>query len=78
MCAVMTMHNLNTALRYADKCIFLKDGHIHAAGSAREVSARTIEEVYGLPVEIHHQNGYPIVIPKDLPERSHDHELHVS
>ena len=78
VCAVMTMHDLNTALRYADKCLFLKEGRIHAAGSSREVSARTIEEVYGLPVEIHQKNGYPIVIPMDPPERSHEHDLHLS
>jgi len=76
VCAVMTMHDLNLALRYADKCIFLKDGRIHAAGSTRTVSARTIAEVYGLPVEIHQKNGYPVVIPLDPPERSHEHDLH--
>jgi iron complex transport system ATP-binding protein len=61
--AVMTMHNLNMALRFADKYLFLKDGQIYAAGKAKEVSAHTIEEVYGVPVEIHRHNGFPIVIP---------------
>ena len=78
VCAVMTMHDINIALRYADKCIFLKDGRIHAASRARTVSAQTIAEVYGLPVEIHRQGGYPIVIPGDPPERSHAHDLHPS
>jgi iron complex transport system ATP-binding protein len=61
--AVMTMHNLNMALRFADKYLFLKDGRIYAAGKAKEVSAHTIEEVYGVPVEIHRHNGFPVVIP---------------
>ena len=77
VCAVMTMHDLNLALRYADKYIFLKDSRIHAAGSSKTVSAQTIEEVYGLPVEIHQKNGYPVVIPLDPPERSHTHDLHL-
>ena len=60
---VMTMHNLNMALRFADKCIFLKSGKIHAAGNTSDVSAAMIEEVYGVPVEVHHHRGHPIVVP---------------
>lgn len=63
--AVMTMHDLNTALRFADKYLFLKDGKIHAAGSTNDVSPETIQAVYDLPVEIYQKNGYPIVIPKE-------------
>lgn len=63
--AVMTMHNLNMALRFADKYLFLKDGAIHAAGKAKEVEAETIAAVYGVPVEIHIHKGYPMVIPVD-------------
>lgn len=65
VCAVMTLHDLNIALRYADKYIFLKDGRIHDAGTREKVSAQTIEQVYGLPVEIYQKNGYPIVIPME-------------
>ncbi len=31
VCAVMTLHDLTTAFRFADKCLFLKNGAIHAA-----------------------------------------------
>jgi len=74
VCAVMTMHDLNTALRYADKYIFLKNGNILDAGRTENVSAQTIERVYGLPVEIYRKNGRPIVIPMDDPERIHEHD----
>jgi iron complex transport system ATP-binding protein len=63
MSAVMTMHDLNTALRFAHKFIFLKDGAIFAAGHCREITAEIVAEVYGLPVEIHHINGRPMVTP---------------
>ena len=63
VCAIMTMHDLSTALRFADKCVFLKDGHIHAAISAQQVSAEIIHQVYDIGVEIYHHNGYPVVIP---------------
>jgi iron complex transport system ATP-binding protein len=61
--AVMTMHDLNTALRYADKVLFLKDGRIHSSGPACEVTSAVVEEVYGLPVHIHNVQGHPMVVP---------------
>ncbi|EGB16202.1 ABC transporter related protein [Pseudodesulfovibrio mercurii] len=61
--AIMTMHDLNTALRYADKVLFLKDGRIHSAGPACEVTSAVVEEVYGLPVNIHTVQGHPLVVP---------------
>jgi iron complex transport system ATP-binding protein len=61
--AVMTMHDLNTALRYADKCIFLKDGRIYYVGPAEEVDAEIIEAVYGLPVEVIKQGRRVLVSP---------------
>ncbi|MFP4317247.1 MAG: ABC transporter ATP-binding protein [Desulfovibrionales bacterium] len=68
--AVMTMHDLNTALRYADACLFLKDGRIFAHGKTADVTADMVEQVYDVPVEIHHCNGTPVVVPLD----SHDHQ----
>jgi iron complex transport system ATP-binding protein len=64
LAAVMTMHDLNTAFRYADKCIFLKNGNIFFAGAPTEVDAGIIEAVYGLPVDIHRQGGRLFVAPK--------------
>jgi iron complex transport system ATP-binding protein len=63
VCAVMTLHDLTTALRFSDKCLFLKNGGIHAAVDPREVTADIIKEVYDIAVEIHHHNGFPFVIP---------------
>lgn len=61
--AVMTMHDLNTALRYADKVLFLKQGSVYSTGPVSEVTSDVVEEVYGVPVHIHKIRGYPIVIP---------------
>ncbi|MCJ2163507.1 MULTISPECIES: ABC transporter ATP-binding protein [unclassified Pseudodesulfovibrio] len=61
--AIMTMHDLNTALRYADKVLFLKEGRIHSTGPACEVTSDTVEEVYGLPVHIHTVQGHPMIVP---------------
>jgi len=63
LAAVMTMHNLNMALRFADKYLFLKNGRIFDIGRPEEISAATIKEVYGVTVEIHRHNGHSLVIP---------------
>lgn len=61
--AVMTMHDLNMALRYANRFIFLKDGVIHAAGGPEVVTAETIEAIYGVPVAVEQYNGFNVVVP---------------
>ncbi len=63
--AVMTMHDLNSALRYADRYCFLRDGVVHAACDRSTISAEIIEDVYGLPVSIHHIDNCPIIVPED-------------
>ncbi len=60
---VMTMHDLNAAMRYADRVIFLKNGLVHSTSTVNEVTAETIETVYGVPVDIHTIQGHPVVVP---------------
>ncbi len=61
--AVMTMHDLNTAMRYADRVIFLKNGLVYSTGLVTEITPEAIEDVYGVPVDIHTIQGYPVVVP---------------
>ncbi len=63
--AVMTMHDLNKALRYADSVIMLKDGQVAHCGPTVAITAHMIEKVYDLRVEIHLINGYPFVVPAE-------------
>jgi len=65
MCAVITMHDLNTAFRYADKFLFLKKGTIYAALDRTEISSHVIEEVYGVPVAVQWHQDHPVVLPLD-------------
>ncbi|MEH0019569.1 MAG: ABC transporter ATP-binding protein [Desulfobacter sp.] len=64
---VMTMHDLNAALRYADQYICLKDHEICGAGNIGEISPALVSRVYGIPVEIVHHRGCPMVVPADPP-----------
>ncbi|MEN6395629.1 MAG: ABC transporter ATP-binding protein [Methanoregula sp.] len=61
--AVMTMHDLNQALRFADTFIFLKDGAVRVHGGNEVVTEDVIEDVYGLPVMIGELGGVRCVIP---------------
>jgi iron complex transport system ATP-binding protein len=61
--AVMTMHDLNQALRFADTFIFIKNGTVYRHGSTDIVTPAIIEEVYGLPVMIGEFGGVRCVIP---------------
>lgn len=61
--ALMTMHDLNTALRYADRVVFLKEGTVHFSGRKETITPGMIEDVYGLPVDIHIINQLPVVLP---------------
>ncbi len=63
--AVMTMHDLNTAMRYADKFLFLRNGEITACGGCGSINPEVIEKVYGVKVEIEYRNGYPVIHPLD-------------
>jgi len=76
--AVMTMHDINTALRYAHKILFMKNGSVFAVCKTSEVSADMVEAVYGVPVLMHQVDGVPLVVPldndRDHPsEHAHEH-----
>ncbi|MCD4674661.1 MAG: ABC transporter ATP-binding protein [Desulfobacula sp.] len=61
--AIMTMHDLNTALRYGDQYLLLKDKTIYGAGKITEISPKMVEDVYGVGVEIIYHKGFPVVVP---------------
>jgi iron complex transport system ATP-binding protein len=61
--AIMTMHDLNLALRYSDKFLLLKDGKILAAGDHSIITPENIEAVYGLPVSVETYSGRLVIVP---------------
>ena len=61
--AVMTMHDINLALRYSDKFLLLKDGCISAAGDRSIITPEHIQKVYDMRVSVVEAGGYPMVVP---------------
>ena len=61
---IMTMHDLNLSLRFADRFVFMKGGKIYAACDKWGVTPELIQEVYGIEVDVIFHNELPVVIPK--------------
>ncbi len=61
--AIMTMHDLNLAMRFADRFLLLKEGKIHAGGDTSLITPEMIKEVYGVDVTIITVRGFPVVLP---------------
>ncbi|BBO82282.1 ABC transporter ATP-binding protein [Desulfosarcina ovata] len=61
--AVMAIHDLNLALRFADHFLLVKDHRIHRLAARDELDAETIEQVYGLPVTMQTVAGQRVVVP---------------
>lgn len=61
--AIVTMHDLNLAVRFASKFIFLKKGHIFAAGGFEIITPENIEAVYAVPVAVERFQSLPVVVP---------------
>lgn len=63
MAAVVTMHDLNLALRFADKFIFVKNSEIFAAGGMEVMTAENIKSVYSVSVKVEKYEDLSVVIP---------------
>ena len=49
---LIVIHDLNLALRYCDRFLFMKDGKVFLYGGLDSVTKETVETVYGMHAEI--------------------------
>ena len=63
--AILSVHDLNLALRFADFFLLLKNGKVHAFATREAITAEVIEEVYGVKVILQEVQGYPVMIALD-------------
>ena len=63
MSAVVAIHDINLAIRYCNKFLLMKDGHVHAFGGQEVISAKNIAAVYQMNVSVGKFQGIPIVVP---------------
>lgn len=60
---LMVIHDLNLALRYCDKFLFLKDGEVYRYGDKSVITEELLEIVYGIPTRLITVDGETIVAP---------------
>lgn len=61
--AVMAVHDLNLAARYADRILMLKDGRVFDAGDPFSVlTAENIKAVYGVEAAVKEDGGRPYIL----------------
>lgn len=62
--AIMAIHDLNLASRYADRIIMMSSGTIFAAGDPVSVLTQdNIKWAYGVDAEVNNNNGKPYIVP---------------
>jgi len=61
--AIIAIHDLNTAVRFADSFLFLKDQRIHAVATRKTLTAEAIRQVYDVEVMLKHFEGQIVVVP---------------
>lgn len=61
--AVISLHDINLAMRFVDYFLMLKDGKVHFLSSKEEVTPEDIEAVYGVKVIISKIDDYQVIIP---------------
>lgn len=59
----VVLHDLNLAMRYCDRFLFMKDTALYAYGGIETVTVETIEAVYNMPCEIIEHNDTKIIVP---------------
>ncbi|NJE05404.1 ABC transporter ATP-binding protein [Thermococcus sp. M36] len=60
---IVVMHEVNLAMRFAKRLVFMKGGKIVADGGIEVLDRKLFREVYGVDVEVGKVRGIPVVLP---------------
>ena len=63
ICVAIVIHDLNLAIRYCDRFLFLKDSYVFSYGGLEVMTPENIEEVYQMHVHIIDCMGIPVIVP---------------
>jgi iron complex transport system ATP-binding protein len=64
LAAVVAIHDLNLAVRFGDRFLFLKDHQVLEMVDKQCLSAATIQQVYGVKVTLQRYGSQTIVVPE--------------
>lgn len=63
ICVITILHDLNLAIRYCDRFLFLKDAGVYACGGREVMTPENIEAVYEMHVHLENYMNIPVIIP---------------
>lgn len=63
ICVITVLHDLNLAIRYCDRFLFLKDAGVYACGGREVMTPENIEAVYEMHVHLETYMDIPVIIP---------------
>jgi iron complex transport system ATP-binding protein len=63
---VIALHDINTAIKYANKFIMLKDKSVFAEGGKEIINKNNIEELYNIKVNLIKQDEALYIFPDGL------------
>lgn len=63
ICVITVLHDLNLAIRYSDRFLFLKDAGVYACGGSEVMTPENIEAVYDMHVHLETYMNIPVIIP---------------
>jgi iron complex transport system ATP-binding protein len=63
LCAVITTHDLNNALQFADRIAVLKDEKIFAFGSPSVLTEEVVRDVYDVKAAFYRHDEKPFMVP---------------
>lgn len=61
--AAAVLHDINLALRYCDRFLFLADGRVDALGNQGIVTPEQIERIYGMKSDVIEHHDHRLVVP---------------
>lgn len=61
--AVVTIHDLNLALRFSDRFLAMRDGEVYRYGDGEIVTEQMIRDVYGVNASVIVSGGHKVVVP---------------
>ena len=64
MTVLVSLHDLNLALRFADRFLLLRDRTVLAAGDAQALTPERIAAAYGVRVQFARVGGHTVVVPE--------------
>lgn len=63
ICVLIIIHDLNLAVRYCDRFLFLKDAAVYCYGGHEVLTEETISTVYDMKAKILDCDGIPVIVP---------------